>query len=103
MIVGVLQVTHQTDRRIICVELVFSFFFCNFWHFGTVKKIQDKTGIATIEEFANVFMTSEARQFDIVKQVEEFENTLSTIESHNHSMIKEIELEKNKLNLMKEN
>ena len=48
-------------------------------------------------------MTSEARQFDIVKQVEEFENTLSTIESHNHSMIKEIELEKNKINLMKEN
>ena len=67
------------------------------------KKIQDKTGIATIEEFAKIFMTSEARQFDIVKQVEEFENTLSTIESHNHSMIKEIELEKNKINLMKEN
>ena len=83
--------------------LVFSFFCCNLCHFGAVKKIQDKTGIATIEEFAKIFMTSEARQFDIVKQVEEFENTLNTIESHNHSMIKEIELEKNKINLMKEN
>jgi hypothetical protein len=72
----------------------FGFFFLllQLWHFGAVKKIQDKTGIATIEEFAKIFMTSEARQFDIVKQVEEF-----------HSMIKEIELEKNKINLMKEN
>jgi hypothetical protein len=67
------------------------------------KTIQRKTSIDNIEEFANVFMNSEARQFVIVKQIEDYETTLRTMQSNNHSMIKEIELEKRKLNEMKEN
>ena len=67
------------------------------------EKISQKTGIDTIEQFADVFMTSEARQFVVVEQVEASENALSSIRRNNTHMISEIEKETNKLNNIQDN
>ena len=66
-------------------------------------KIRQRTGINTIEEFASVFMESEARQFTVVKQVEELESKLSSVHHNNTLIKKEIEELKKKASVSKEN
>ena len=53
--------------------------------------IREKTGIDTIEAFAQAFLESEARQFTVVKQVEELESKLSSSQANNTLLKKEIE------------